>query len=238
MDNASYIALSGMTALTRQMDVLAHNVANLNTTAFKAERPLFESFLADDGTGTKMAYVIDYGIARDTRVGAITPTGATLDFAIEGEGYFIVETDGGQRYTRNGRFQVDAEGTLVTARGHAVLDDGGSPIRLGEDRSTLVVSDSGALSTATGPIGQIAIVTFENEQMLRMEGDSLYTTNAEPRPVEGARVTQGAIESSNVTPIVEMLQIMETARRYQSIAQLIQSRNEMLRRAVDTLGSA
>lgn len=238
MNNASYIALSGMTALTRQMEIHAQNIANANTTAFKAERPLFESFLADDGSGTKMAYVIDYGIARDTMVGAITPTGNTLDLAIEGEGYFVVETDGGQRYTRNGRFTVDAEGTLVTASGHPVLDDGGNPIQIGTDRETLVVSKSGALSSAAGSIGKIAIVSFENEQMLRKEGASLYTTNAEPRPVEGASIAQGAIESSNVRPIIEMMQIMETARRYQSISQLIQRQGEMSRRAVDTLGSS
>ena len=238
MDNASYIALSGMTSLRGQMDIHAHNIANANTTAFKAERPLFETYLADDGSGTDMAFVIDYGIARDTMGGSITPTGAPFDLAIEGEGYFVVETDGGERYTRNGRFKVDVEGILVTERGDVVLDDGGGPILLGEDRDTLTVSGSGALSTAAGPIGQIAIVTFENEQMLRMEGDSLYTTIAEPQPVEGARVAQGAIESSNVAPIVEMMQIMETSRRYTSVAKIIESRNEMLRRAVDTLGSA
>jgi flagellar basal-body rod protein FlgF len=182
--------------------------------------------------------VIDYGVVRDTIVGAISPTGSTNDLAIEGEGYFVIETENGERYTRNGRFKIDAEGALVTESGKPVLDDGGNPIRLAGGETSFEVSATGTVSTKNGPIAQLAIVNFENEQELRMEGDSLYSSNAEPLPVEQARLMQGAIESSNVQPIVEMTQMMEVVRRYQSMAQLIQRRDEILRRAVETLAKS
>jgi flagellar basal-body rod protein FlgF len=236
MENTNYIALSSMTALRRQMDVIANNIANAETTAYRAERMLFEEYLADIGTGMPASFVLDYGVVRDTMEGQISATVNPLDVAISGKGYLVIETDEGLRYTRNGHFKLNDEGTLVTSTGNPVLDNGGKTITVPLGDGNVVISPDGVVSTESGTIGQLDLVSFENEQELRKAGDGLYTTDAVPLPAEEARFLQGMIESSNVEPIIETTEMMRLVRRYQSIQKLMEQADELRRRAVNTLG--
>jgi len=236
MENTNYIALSSLTALRRQMDVIANNIANAETTAYRAERVLFEEFLADIGTGTQASFVLDYGVVRDTMEGQISATVNPLDVAISGKGYLVVETDEGLRYTRNGHLKLSDEGTLVTSSGNPVLDDGGKPITIPLGDGNVVISPDGVVSTESGTIGRLDLAGFENEQELRKAGDGLYTTDAPPLPAEEARLLQGMIESSNVEPIIETTEMIRLVRRYQSTQRLMEQADELRRRAVNTLG--
>ena len=236
MENASYIALSSLMALRRQMDVIANNIANTNTTAFRAERVVFEEYLAEIEDGRTASFVLDRGVGRDIGQGTISPTGNPLDMAISGNGYFVVETDDGLRYTRNGHFRLDGQGTLVTVDGHPVLDLDGKTVELPVGDHTLSVSDEGVVSTGTGMLGQLGIVSFKNEEELRKVGDGLYTTDAKPEPASEARILQGMIEGSNVKPIIEMTEMIRLVRRYQSTQKLLEQADELRRKAVDSLG--
>src|SRR5262249_30237242 len=129
METASYVALSSQMALTRQLDIVANNLANASTPAFKAERVLFAEFVTQAGGPSS---VQDFGTPRDTKQGALSRTGNPLDVALQGSGYFALQTPLGVRYTRNGRFQLDPNGQVVNAQGYALLD-GTSPLTLPTD---------------------------------------------------------------------------------------------------------
>ncbi len=236
MENTSDIALSSLSALRHQMDVIANNIANANTSAYRAERVLFEEYLADIGSGQTASFVRDSGVLRDTGEGPISPTGSPMDMAISGKGYFVVETDDGLRYTRNGHFKLDGEGTLVNISGHPVLNAKGDSVQVGAGGHTFNVSPDGVVSTASGRVGRLDIVLFDNEQQLSKAGDGLYATDAEPIPAPEARVLQGMIEGSNVKPIIEMTEMIRLVRRYQSAQRLLEQADELRRRAVETLG--
>ena len=129
MDNSVYVALSKQTAADRQMALIANNIANANTPGFKSESSVFAQHLTKDASGST-AYVNDIGTLRDTSQGPLQTTGNPLDFAIQGDGFFAVQTPQGERYTRAGNFSVNGQGEMVNSDGYQVLDQGGAPITL------------------------------------------------------------------------------------------------------------
>ena len=238
MENAGYIALSCEMVLRRQLDVIANNIANADTTAFRGEKSLFEEFLIPSSQGQEISFVSDYGVLRNLTEGEFRPTGSTLDLAISGPGYFVVDTEDGIRYTRNGHFRLDAEGTLITPEGDPVLDDDDRPIIIDSGQSDVTITADGTVSTPgleeEGP--RLQLVEFENEQRLRKTGGSYYSTNETPLPAETARIVQGMIEGSNVKPIVEMTEMIRVLRSYQAVKGMLDGQHELQRRAIDKLG--
>ena len=233
METTSMIALSRQTGLRRQMEVIANNLANMNTTGFKGEKMMFTEHLARSRGGEnalpqKLHFVRDIATARDLTDGEIVSTGNTLDVAIASAGYFVVQTPAGDRYTRNGRFQLDQTGRLVTQEGHAVLTDGG-PIVLGQRDVTVDISRDGTISTESGRLGKLRVVTFDNEMRLRQTGDTLFSATDTPRNVERPTVVQGAIEGSNVKPIVEITTMIEVQRSYESLSRFIDREDERIK---------
>ncbi len=233
METTSMIALSRQTGLRRQMEVIANNLANMNTTGFKGEKMMFVEHLARSRGGENdlprtLHFVRDVATARDITDGDIASTGNTLDVAIAGAGYFVVQTPAGERYTRNGRFQLDQTGRVVTQEGHAVLTDGG-PIVLGQRDVTVNIARDGTISSETGQLGKLRIVTFANEMRLRQSGDTLFRADDAPRAVERPVVIQGAIEGSNVKPIVEITNMIEVQRSYESLARFIDREDERIK---------
>jgi len=233
METTAYIALSRQMALRQRMDVIANNIANMTTTGFKAESLLLEPVPEDAGIRRPLAFVQDVGMVRETAPGPMTPTGNPLDLALEGPGYFVIETPEGMRYTRSGQFQLNAFGELVTAAGDRVLDDGGAPMALPGEAKTVTVAANGTLSTDDGPVGRIGVVRFDDEQALRKVGDGLYRTDQLPAPADGTRLVQGTLEGSNVQPILEMTEMMSTVRAYQSTQRLVDGHHELQRRAIE-----
>jgi len=237
METASYIALSRQTALRRQLEVTANNIANMNTTAFKAERMLFVEYLNGPGgagsapTGHEVSMVNDQAVVRDFTAGAIEHTGNPFDVAIDGPGFLVVDTAGGPRYTRSGRLHLDGEGRIVDANGLAVLDVNDQPLTVPANVTQIEIDGDGNVTSEAGPIGTLSIVEFDDSFGLTPLGGGLYVTNELPKEAEASNLIQGAVEGSNVQPIVEMTQMIEISRTYQSIQNFIQSEHERLQQA-------
>lgn len=235
IENTSLIALSRQSVLRREMDVISNNIANASTTGFRRQRMLFEEFLMDAGGERKLSFVQDVGVVRDLTEGAKRATDNPLDMAISGEGYFTVETEEGLRYTRNGRFRLDEEGTLVTITGDPVLDADQRPILLNPGDGAVQIAPDGTISTDQGEIGTLGIVTFENLQAVKGVGGGLYESDQAPILAEDATVRQGMIEGSNVEPILEMTKMINVLRAYQSTQDLVQKDGDMRRRSIERL---
>jgi len=244
MENTSFVALSRLTTLRRQLAVVANNIANMNTTAFKGEKMMFTDFLVrsrggEKTFGDKIAYVRDVATARDLTEGSFRTTGNPLDVAIHGDGYFVVQTANGERYTRNGRFQLDDTGQLVTQRGDAVLSEGGQPFFLAAGDTDIEIARDGTVSTRNGPLGRLRIVEFENPYELRQVAGGLYSATAQPRDVERRDVVQHMLESSNVEPIIEMAQMIDVHRTYKSVQTFMDREDERIKKMVrDMVGQA
>ena len=232
METASYVALSSQMALTRQLDIVANNLANASTPAFKTERVLFAEFMAQSGGPS---YVQDFGTTRDVKQGALSRTGNPLDVALQGGGYFALQTPLGVRYTRNGRFQLDPNGQVVNAQGYALLD-GTSPLNLPTDAKDITITRDGAVFTEQGQAGQIQPVQFADERALTPVAGGLYVTDATPSPAKDATIQQGMVEESNVEPIVEMTRMLGIARNFGFAKDFGDGEADRARNAIDKLG--
>jgi flagellar basal-body rod protein FlgF len=243
IENAQLIGLSRQIALQRQMDVVANNIANLNTSGFKAEQILFEEYempVARDQTfpslDQPLSYVQDWATIHDLSGGAVTQTGNELDVALNGEGFFAVETAAGERWTRAGSFQINNQGTLVDLSGNPVLGDGG-PITFGPEEVGITIAADGSIASSAGPKGKLRIVEFANAQELIREGSNLFS-GGEPQVAAETRVMQGHVERSNVSGVAEMAEMIRVQRAYESAASLAQKQDELRRSAIQRLGDA
>lgn len=243
IENAQLIGLSRQIALQRQMDVVANNIANINTTGFKAEQILFEDYLmpvARDNDFPRqdqvLHYVQDWASMHDLSAGSILQTGNDLDVALNGEGFFAVQTAGGERYTRAGSFQIDNNGTLVDLSGNPVLGEGG-PIRFGADETGITIADDGTISSSAGAKGRLKLVEFANPQALVHEGANLFSGTGGTVAVD-TRAMQGFVERSNVSGVSEMAEMIRVTRAYESVANLSQQQDELRRNAIQRLGDA
>jgi flagellar basal-body rod protein FlgF len=240
METTSLISLSRQTGLRRQMEVVANNLANMNTVGFKGEHMMFVDHFVRSSGGEKpfpqkLHFVRDIATFRNPTEGEITQTSNALDVAIAGPGFFAVQTPDGERYTRNGRFQLDQSGQLVTQEGFAVLTQGG-PIVLGPRDASVHIARDGTVSSETGQLGKLRVVTFDNEMALRQVGNTLFRTDEAPRNAEKPTVVQGALEASNVQPIVEITRMIEVQRSYESLARFIDREDERIRTLIRDLG--
>ena len=242
MENAQLIALSRQLALQKQMEVVANNVANINTTGFKAELLLHEEFVMPSARDhsfapgdQQLSFTQDWATVHDLTPGSLVQTGNPLDVALAGDGFLVVETQEGERWTRAGALQIDADGTLVTLDGHPVMGDGG-PIVFAANETDISIDPTGAIATDAGAKGRLRLVEFEAPQALTRAGSNLFAGGT-PLPAAATRVVQGAIEKSNVSGITEIAEMIRVQRAYQSIASIMQRQDEIRRQAVETLGT-
>ncbi|MEL7029841.1 MAG: flagellar basal-body rod protein FlgF, partial [Pseudomonadota bacterium] len=233
------IGATGMLAQQLNVEVISNNIANMNTAGFKSESVLFSEYLSEiEGDAAKLgdlSFVLDRGVARDMTEGSLENTSSALDMAIFGDGFFTVETERGERYTRNGHFGTDDLGRLTTRDGDAVLDENGQEIIL-DLAEEITVSEDGVISTSAGEVARLGLVRFEKPELLTKEGGALYASEDEPVEVEEVRIKQGMLESSNVAPILEMTKMIDISRAYQSASKMIETASELTRKAVDKLG--
>lgn len=238
MENTLMIALSHQAAVRRRMDVIANNIANLNTSGFKAERPMFAEYLmrsrgGETMLGDKLSFVHDRATVRDTSEGAFEATGNPLDVAIHGDGYFAVETATGEQYTRNGRFRLDGTGQLVTEHGHPVMAQGGGPIFIAADDTDISISADGIISSENGEIARLRIVRFDDEQSLTMAGGGLMTAQTPAVEVERPQLAQGMLEGSNVAGVEEMTRMIDVQRSYERAKRMIEREDERIRQMIE-----
>jgi flagellar basal-body rod protein FlgF len=241
MENALLIGLSRQTALARELDVIANNVANVTTNGFKARDARFREYLMPVAQANafplpdrRLSYVIDADTPLDMSAGAIEPTGNPLHAAIRGDAFFAVQTPAGERYTRNGAFEIDNEGRLVTSDGHLVLGQSG-PITIGPEETGVSIAPDGALLTSQGERGRIRLVRFEQPQALENVGANLFTSSEPPQAATAARVEGGAIERSNVKAVLEMSRLMDVNRAYTSLSSMLSRMDELQRQAITRL---
>jgi flagellar basal-body rod protein FlgF len=243
METPIYIALSRQMALRAQMDVVANNIANANTAGFKAEMMLMSEVELPAEKGTELSYVQDFATARDFSPGTLRSTGNDLDLAIQGDGFFAVQTPEGVRYTRLGRFQLDEDGTLVTSHGYAVLS-GGSSITLNPDDGPVHVAEDGTISTDLGRngqllqvVGKLDVVDFADRAALKPAPDNLFDASGQVSTTATGKVAQRMLEDSNVRPIVEMTNLIQVTRNYQSVQRFLDNEHERQRRAINSITS-
>ncbi|VAW23645.1 Flagellar basal-body rod protein FlgF [hydrothermal vent metagenome] len=242
MENAQLISLSRQIGLQRQMNVVANNVANLNTTGFKAEQLLFAQYIMpvakDRGFTTpdqQLIYTQDWATINDFSAGAIAQTGNNLDVALQGKGFLTVETPDGERFTRSGALQINNQGLLVDNNGYPVLGQGGQ-IRFGPGESGIQFAQDGSVSSSAGAKGNLRIVEFTDPQALVREGSNLFSGGS-PVAAKDTRVVQGALEKSNVSSVLQIAEMIRVNRTYQSMAQLAKRQDELRRSAISTLGN-
>jgi len=240
MDIASSIAVSRLAAQQRTMDVIADNIANANTAGFKAERVLFSDWLsrqpgggASPGGGT-ITYPQDRATWREQQSGTLTHTGNTFDVAMTGDGYFTVNTPRGPRLTRDGRFGVLPNGTVADGAGNAVLDSNGQPIQLSPTDTRITIAGDGTLSSENGQLVKVGAVSVDPMQ-LTAEGGTLFRANAPTAPVAAPGMVQGAIEDSNVQPVLEMTRMLDNMRQYEFVNQFITAEANRQQGAIDKL---
>jgi len=245
MDNSLLVSLSHQLASYRAIDVIANNIANASTPGFKREAAKFEEFVAmmrpaEGQTGLQpVSFVKDAGVMRDTSQGNIQQTGAIYDIAITGPGYFQVQTPAGMRYTRDGHFSLNNEGNLVTSQGYAVQGDGGAILIAPSDGEIVIAPDgtvSSVLNGVANLLGKLKIVDFANSDALTKQGSNLYSTMQTPTVPANAGVRQGALEASNVQPVIEISHMIEVMRAYEATASLSKSQEDLMRQAIDELG--
>ncbi len=242
MDNTMYVSLSRQVVLRRELDIVANNIANADTAGFKLEDMMTRADKAapamTSGVKSPVTFVMDDGVARDFRQGGMNKTGAPLDLAIDGRGFFKVSTVAGERYTRDGRFKMDDTGKLVTQDGDAV-EGGGGNIVLDAAKGAVSISEGGVISQAGQKVGQIDVVNFDSLAALSKDGRNLFRndTNIQPQPATTAKIRQGMLENSNVQTLTQITRLVEINRAYDSISNIMTQTSDLSRRSIQRLGA-
>jgi flagellar basal-body rod protein FlgF len=234
MDSGYYAASTALVARTEALDTIANNLANASTVGYQAEKNVFSSVLADaqNGGGSSLDQAINqFGVMSDVLLdhsqGALQKTGNDLDVAIQGKGYFVVQTADGPVYTRNGGFQVSGDRQLITANGDAVMGDKGVITMV---PGHISISSDGTISTNGAVTGKLDIVEFPTDTRLTSIGNTYYSAPAgTSQPSPDSDVRQGFLESSNVNPILGLVELV-TAQRS---AEMMQKALAMFNNEID-----
>ncbi len=245
MSGGMYLAAAGALVQQMRLEMLANNVANINTVGYKGEKSVFRvdpQPAADTSASTAggiqplSPYAPPFAAVVDFTEGAIRQTGNPLDVAIDGSGFFAVRTPDGIQYTRQGNFTLDAEGVLTTMDGYPVLGEGG-PITIEE--GVVEIDPEGGVYADGDEVGRLQITDFENPEILRKAGDGRFALT-DPT-VEGVRprdtsLSQGYLEGSNVHPIQSMTEMIETSRAFQAYQKVIQSEDDATDKSINMIG--
>ena len=233
---ANGIQMAGASMIRQQVrqDALANNLANISTPGFKATR-VFQEVLDDVGAGATRNAGDGERFYIDFTQGTIRPTGADLDMALDGDGFFTVLTANGERYTRDGGFSLSSDGTLTDRSGNPVLGESG-PIVL--EGGSIEVDESGEIRSGGESVGTLFIKNFDNREQLVHEGFGLLTTRpgAELREIEpDVTVHQRCLEESNVNTMQETVRMTTLLRGYEASQKMLQLQNDALGRVVNEL---
>ena len=248
MENTLLIGLSRQTVLERQLDVVSNNIANVNTSGYKADQSLFEEYLRSGahednfvGLDRRVSYVQDRGTYRDYSQGAAQQTSNPLDVAIDGSGFLAVQTAGGERYTRDGNLQINNVGQLVTNDGNPVLGTSGPIVFQPTDHDISIAAD-GTVTVQEGANhtdsvrGKLRVVGFADAQALLKQGLNLYAAGEGAAQADvKSTVRQGYVEKSNVNSVVEMSRMLEITRSYAQVATMLQNESDLHKTAIEKL---
>jgi flagellar basal-body rod protein FlgF len=236
MNNTSYVIMSRQAGLSKELTSIANNIANADTTGFRREGVLFSEYVKSLGSAERsLSQTRVGGHFFDGSGGAMTKTGGAFDVAIDGEGFFAVETPRGERLTRAGSFMLNAEGQLTTPEGYSVLGEGGSPITIPPGAGEITIAADGAIAGGSVPLGRLTLVTAP-ETTLQREGGSLFKATEPTQAVERPQLRQGFVEGSNVNSVVELSRLIEVQRAYELGQQLLQQEHDRITKTVEAMG--
>ena len=233
------VGLSAQQVLQKRMDTTANNLANMTTAGFKVEhvvtRDLSEKPASAAEKPTEVAFADAWMLQRDFSTGPMESTGNVLDFAIEGEGFFAVQTPAGEAFTRDGRFSLNDKGEVVTRAGALVLGEGG-PIQINATGGPLSASKDGSISQDGQIVGKLRVSNFTTPAALEKVGDNMWrATDEQPTTMTNARLSSGMVEGSNVNAVKELTDMIEISRAYASVAKMIQQSDELRGSSIDKL---
>jgi flagellar basal-body rod protein FlgF len=236
MDNTAYAALTRQSGLLQEMQVLANNIANASTTGFRAEGVMFSEHVQSLGQGADSLSMATARVRETVMTqGSLTQTGGTFDLAIEGDGFFLIETPQGQRLTRAGAFGPNDQGDLVTPDGYPVLDAGGAPLFVPLGAGQIGIGADGTISVAGAPIGQIGLVIpTDPNQMIRQSG-TLFDATGGFAPAPDGRIVQGYLESANVNPIQQISRMIEVQRAYELGQGFLENEHNRVRNVIEAI---
>jgi flagellar basal-body rod protein FlgF len=236
METTMFLAIARQAVLRREMEAVAHNLANANTTGYKSQSPLFKEVLSKTSPTEQISTVIDQGLMTNTTDGPLKNTDSNYDFGIRGAGFFAIQTPGGERYTRNGNFKLDSNSRLVTQSDNGVAGADNRPIVIPPNAGEIRVSGDGTILAGSQVIGQMKIVGFANDRQLKRGPNSLLIANEAPQKAPQAKVVQGVTEESNVIPMFELSRMTEIVRNFQQANNMVDQEHERQRDAVRRLG--
>jgi flagellar basal-body rod protein FlgF len=235
MDAAGYTTLTRQSGLMREMAVVANNIANISTTGFRREGVVFSEFVKGMDADPSLSMAHASGRHADLAQAALSQTGGTFDFAIQGDGFFLIETAQGERLTRAGAFTPSAEGELVTPDGNRLLDAGGAPIFIPPDAKGVALATDGTLSAGGQPLAQVGLWQPTDPLTLRHQGGTLFAADA-LEPMENAHIVQGMLEASNVEPVSEIARMITVQRAYELGQKFLDAEDQRVRGVIQALG--
>ena len=243
MNNALYVGLSRQETLQRALDIVANNIANADTAGFKLEQLLVQTEPGSPPStpdARPVNYVLDHGVTRDFTQGSMESTGNPYDVAVEGQGFFQIQTPQGMRYTRDGRFTVDNKNQLVTKAGDPVMDAGGRAITLDPTKSEAAIAPDGTISQGGVQGGKLGVYRFPDLAQLQKNGGGLFEAPASVTPTVATDgiVHQGMVEKSNVQPVLEITNLIAITRAYERVAQMMGQTSDLSSEAISRLGKA
>lgn len=215
MNNAEYIALAGKIGSSNKLKVVSNNTANASTPGFKADDVLFQKWLHHDLNKENIMPIDAKTITNHTQ-GNLQHTGNKLDFAIMGAGFFaVIDSDGRLKFTRNGKFTLNAEGTLQDMHGRSISDADGGEINIGESYTSFDVLKNGRVFVNGEEIGSIGVFQFASGEVIKKAKFSDFIIDGEPELVDFSKTSliQGMIETSNFDPILGLLELTETSKQ-------------------------
>lgn len=241
MENTIYIGLSRQVALRENMNNIANNIANMNTPGFKGQQMMFSEYITrpDKKVQEPLSMVLDRAQFQVTEQGPLSFTGNAFDVALEGPGYFGVQGPEDQEmYTRAGNFTLNADGQLVTPSGHFVLGTGGKPINIPAEESNITIDKAGNIFGNNGQLDQLMIKEFDNVQDMRPNGFGMMDTDQAGANAEQTIAVQGSLEGSNVKGVLEMTNMIDVLRSYQSVQRMLQGEHDRQRSTIRALSES
>ena len=235
MDAAGYTTLTRQSGLMREMQTVANNIANISTTGFRREGVIFSEYIRQMEEDPSLSMARASGRQIDLTQAGLSQTGGIFDLAIQGDGFFLIETPQGERLTRAGSFTPSPEGELVTMDGNRLLDAGGAPVFVPPGARSLSIGQDGTMSADGEPVAQIGLWQPTDPNSLRHQAGTLFSASG-VEPADTGIVMQGFLEDSNVEPVSEIARMISVQRGYELGQKFLEAEDARIRGVIQTLG--